>query len=141
MDVKYLVFAATCLLASVCIVLAGLYRRRRSSDQVVADLRIRVSELSEQVQVCEVVIQNQARRVERLGWELAQLQDTRRAPLAPVSVVSESSERIHQAIKLARRGESVESLMSLCALGRGEAELLVKLHYRPEVSEENGDLA
>ncbi len=139
-------FSFTLLLA-LCVVVGGaalLVLHRQSSrvaDQSVAELRLRIAELSEQVQMGEVVMQNQARRIERLGWELAQLHDNRRAPVAQAApVVSESSERINQAIKLARRGESVESLMSLCALGRGEAELLVKLHYRADV-EANSDAA
>ncbi|MEM6985477.1 MAG: DUF2802 domain-containing protein [Pseudomonadota bacterium] len=139
-DVNYLLLAAFCLSLAACAMAIGLRQHKRINEQVVSDLRLRVVELAEQVQMGEVVMQNQARRIERLGWELSQLQEVRRAPVAPQPVVSESSERISQAIKLARRGESVESLMSLCALGRGEAELLVKLHYRPEAAE-NGDVA
>jgi|GEM_PF-4438225 len=111
-------FSFTLLLA-LCVVVGGaalLVLHRQSSrvaDQSVAELRLRIAELH----------------------------DNRRAPVAQAApVVSESSERINQAIKLARRGESVESLMSLCALGRGEAELLVKLHYRADV-EANSDAA
>ena len=76
-------FSFTLLLA-LCVVVGGaalLVLHRQSSrvaDQSVAELRLRIAELSEQVQMGEVVMQNQARRIERLGWELAQLHDKRR---------------------------------------------------------------
>lgn len=140
-DITLTALLVSCLAAGVIALLTSHRRGSRAANQSVSELRLRVAELSEQVQMGEVVMQNQARRIERLGWELAQLQDARRTPIAPAApVVSESGERINQAIKLARRGESVESLMSLCALGRGEAELLVKLHYRAD-AETNSDAA
>lgn len=134
-DINLLLLTALCLFAAAVAMAFGVRQYRRSQDVLLSDLRLRIAELSEQVQMGEVVMQNQARRIERLGWELGQIQDARRAPVAAPPVVTESSERINQAIKLARRGESVESLMSLCALGRGEAELLVKLHFRPTEQE------
>ncbi|MEM9601880.1 MAG: DUF2802 domain-containing protein [Pseudomonadota bacterium] len=139
-DVNILLLAALCLSLAACAMAMALRQHRRIHEQLVADLRVRVAELNEQVQMGEVVMQNQARRIERLAWELGQVQDSRRAPLVSPPVTGDSNERISQAIKLARRGESVESLMSLCALGRGEAELLVKLHYRPGIHE-NSDAA
>ncbi len=134
LNASLLIIVAVCALGfGACAVVLMQRHSSRGDTEATSELRLRVAELTEQVQMGEVVMQNQARRLERLGWELSQLKDVRRAPVAPPApVVTESSERINQAIKLARRGESVESLMSLCALGRGEAELLVKLHYRAQ---------
>ena len=45
---------------------------------------------------------------------------------------SVDGDRLHYAARLARRGNSVEELMAICNLGRGEAELIKLLHTTGE---------
>ncbi len=119
--------AVALLAAAMMQFVASTYKRRvLQSELQIAELEQRVQDLSEQYLAFE-------RRAERTAWEMERLREERSFE-APAPVVSESSGNYQHAIRLAMRGESAESLMEICALSRGEAELLVKLHQRNPMS-------
>ncbi|MGB0864994.1 MAG: DUF2802 domain-containing protein [Granulosicoccaceae bacterium] len=96
--------------------------RALRAELQLADLEQQLQSLSEQFMAFE-------RRSERTAWEIERLRDERQVE-APAPLVSESSGNYQHAIRLAMRGEGAQSLMEICSISRGEAELLVKLHQR-----------
>ncbi len=125
--VPWAALAVSLLAAAMMQFMASTYKRRALRAELqVAELDQRAQDLSEQFLAFE-------RRAERTSWEIERLREERSVE-APTPMVSESSGNYQHAIRLAMRGESTESLMEICALSRGEAELLVKLHQRSPAS-------
>lgn len=125
--VPWAALAVSLLAAAMMQFMASTYKRRALRAELqVAELDQRAQDLSEQFLAFE-------RRAERTSWEIERLREERSVEV-PTPMVSESSGNYQHAIRLAMRGESTESLMEICALSRGEAELLVKLHQRSPAS-------
>lgn len=81
-------------------------------------------------------LQAQDRKIERLTWETQRLREDRQVESIPTpapSVVSDAGGNYQHAIRLASRGESAQSLMEICAISRGEADLLIKLHSKSAI--------
>ncbi len=98
----------------------NMQRQLQSQTTIQTDLRA----------LCNAAVQ-MGERVNRMEGELKALQQrqqelgVRQEKMAH----SEPSEvSFEQAIKLARKGSSVEELMEICDLSRGEAELIAMMH-------------
>lgn len=92
---------------------------------------LQLQELEQQLLALREQLDGFERRAERTAWEIERLREERNVE-TPAPMVSEGSGNYQHAIRLAMRGESAQSLMEICAISRGEAELLVKLHQRSE---------
>ncbi len=80
--------------------------------------------------LCNAAVQV-GERVNRMEEELKQLQQRQQelGVRQEKMVTQEPQEAsFDQAIKLARKGSSVEELMDVCGLSRGEAELITMMH-------------
>lgn len=106
--------------------ITSVHKARASrAEMQLNELEQRFLELSEQFLSFE-------RRSERTSWEIERLREERTVE-APAPMVSEGSGNYQHAIRLAMRGESAQSLMEICSISRGEADLLIKLHQRGPV--------
>lgn len=114
------------LAAAMMQFIASVHKARALRAELqLTDLEQQLQSLSEQFLAFE-------RRAERTAWEMERLREERSFE-PPAPMVTESSGNYQHAIRLAMRGESAQSLMEICAISRGEAELLVKLHQRTPV--------
>lgn len=115
------------LAAAMMQLISSVHKARALQAELqINDLEQQLQSLSEQFMAFE-------RRAERASWELERLREERSFE-APAPVVAEGGGNYQHAIRLAVRGESAESLMEICSISRGEAELLIKLHQRGPVS-------
>ncbi len=107
--------------------IASVHKARALRAELqLSDLEQQLQDLTEQFLAFE-------RRAERTAWEMERLRDERVHDVAAAPMVNESSSSYQNAIRLAMRGESAQSLMDICSISRGEAELLIKLHQRGEI--------
>lgn len=114
------------LAAAMMQFIASVHKARALRAELqLTDLEQQLQNLSEQFLTFE-------RRAERTAWEMERLREERSFE-PPAPMVTESSGNYQHAIRLAMRGESAQSLMEICSISRGEAELLVKLHQRTAV--------
>lgn len=93
---------------------------------------LQLSELEQQLHDLTELFSGFERRAERTAWEMERLREERPHEAPPAPMVTDGGSNYQHAIRLAVRGESAQSLMEICAISRGEAELLVKLHQRSE---------
>ena len=69
-----------------------------------------------------------------LGQQLAGLEGSVKASTTtPQDSGSSGDISLRQAIELARKGATVDELIEVCGLSRGEAELLTTMHKQPTI--------
>ena len=99
---------------------AALRAQQQTQTTIQTDLRARCNaavQMGERVNRNEVELNNLQQRQQELGVRQNNM------------VQSEGQEvSFDQAIKMARKGSSVEELMEICSLSRGEAELIAMMH-------------
>jgi|GEM_PF-6121844 len=125
--IPWVALAVSLLAAGMMQFLSSLHKARALRAE------LQINDLDQQLQSLSEQFLNFERRAERASWEMERLREERSFE-APAPVLSEGGGNYQHAIRLAVRGEDAESLMEICSISRGEAELLIKLHQRGPVS-------
>lgn len=118
------------LLLLVAVIVALLIISMRSKSQLQQLQQIQTTLQTDLRALCNAAVQ-MGERVNRNENELKALQQRQQElGVRQDNLVQNESQEVSfdQAIKLARKGSSVEELMEICNLSRGEAELIAMMH-------------
>lgn len=116
------------LLAVLCAGLwLGLRRLRAANEDTAGQLRSMQQDLRALCNAA-VTVGERVNRLEQQARELYGRQEELGVRQDRIDQSSEGSASYEQAIKMARKGASVEDLVEVCGLARGEAELISMMH-------------
>ena len=122
--------AIVALMLVIAVIVALLIFAMRSKAQLQQLQQTQTSLQTDLRALCNAAVQ-MGERVNRNENELkAQQQRQQELGVRQDNFVQNESQDVSfdQAIKLARKGSSVEELMEICSLSRGEAELIAMMH-------------
>lgn len=123
-----LLIAAIAVISMLLLGLLGLALRLRAAQRQQAEAQAAMQ--ADLRAICNAALQmgEKVSRIELENKMLRQRQQELGVRQEKLSQVDSHEAGFEQAIKLARKGSSVEEIMDICNLSRGEAELIALMH-------------
>lgn len=121
------------IFSNILLIVMGFMIARRYSDAPSQESKQEESSLNQELKGISLSLAALSERLVKLEIQIGQLRD--QAGHQPLPFSREAEQKSFKvATKLALQGASVEEIVELCGLARGEAELICMLHSSSQVS-------